>query len=76
MKSKLSIMLAAKRNEKQLTKKKQTAELMGVTPMYYARFENNNLPPSKRNLDFFADFLEMDKDELWNIIEEEKKMKL
>ena len=71
MKSKLSIMLAAKRNEKQLTKK-QTAELMGVTPMYYARFENNNLTPSKRNLDF----LEMDKDELWNIIEEEKKMKL
>ena len=46
------------------------------TPMYYARFENNNLTPSKRNLDFFADFLEMDKDELWNIIEEEKKMKL
>ena len=34
MKSKLSIMLAAKRNEKQLTKK-QTAELMGVTPMYF-----------------------------------------
>lgn len=33
MKSKLSRMLAAKRNEKQLTKK-QTAELMGVTPMY------------------------------------------
>ena len=75
MKSKLSIMLAIKRNEKHLTKK-QTAELMGVTPMYYARFENNNLIPSKRNLDFFADFLEMDKDELWNIIEEEKKMKL
>ena len=72
-------MLAAKRNEKRLTKK-QTAELMGVTPMYYARFENNNLTPSKRNLDFFADFfadfLEMDRDELWNIIEEEKKMKL
>lgn len=75
MKSKLSIILAAKRNEKQLTKK-QTSELMGVTPMYYARFENNNLTPSKRNLFFFADFLEMDKDELWNIIEEEKKMKL
>lgn len=66
-------MLAAKRNEKQLTKKKQTAELMGVTPMYYARFENNNLTPSKRNLDFFADFLEMDKDELWNIIEEVRR---
>lgn len=74
MKSKLSIILAAKRNEKQLTKK-QTSELMGVTPMYYARFENNNLTPSKRNLDFCR-FLEMDKDELWNIIEEEKKMKL
>lgn len=69
MKSKLSIMLAAKRSEKQLTKK-QTAELMGVMPMYYARFENNNLTPSKRNLDFLGG---IDKDELWNIIKEEKK---
>ena len=68
------IMLTAKRNEKQLTKK-QTAELLGVTPMYYARFENNNLTPSRRNLDFFASFLEMDKEELWLIIEEEKKTK-
>nr|WP_317363267.1 helix-turn-helix transcriptional regulator [uncultured Blautia sp.] len=67
-------MLTAKRNEKQLTKK-QTAELLGVTPMYYARFENNNLTPSRRNLDFFASFLEMDKEELWLIIEEEKKTK-
>ena len=67
-------MLTVKRNEKQLTKK-QTAELMGVTPMYYARFENNNLTPSRRNLDFFASFLEMDKEELWLIIEEEKKTK-
>ena len=55
MKSKLSVMLAAKRSEKQLTKK-QTAKLMGVTPMYYARFENNNLTPSKRNLDFLLIF--------------------
>ncbi len=55
MKSKLSIMLAAKRNEKRLTKK-QTAELIGVTPMYYARFENNNLTPSRRKIDFFAGF--------------------
>ena len=42
MKSKLSIMLVAKRNEKQLTKK-QTAVFMETTPMYQARFENNNL---------------------------------
>lgn len=44
--------------------------------MYYACFENSNLTPSKRNLDFFADFLDIDKDELWAILEEEKKMKL
>lgn len=44
--------------------------------MYYARFENNNLTPSKRNLDFFASFLEMDKKKLWLIIEKKKKMKL
>lgn len=67
-------MLTVKRNEKQLIKK-QTAELMGVTPMYHARFENNNLTPSRCNLDFFASFLEMDKEELWLIIEEEKKTK-
>lgn len=46
-------MLTVKRNERRLTKK-QTAEFMSVTPMYYARFENNNLTPSKRNLDFFG----------------------
>lgn len=61
-------MLTVKRNERRLTKK-QTAEFMSVTPMYYARFENNNLTPSKRNLDFWG----IDKDELWNIIKEEKK---
>lgn len=64
-------MLANKRNEKHLTKK-QTAKLMGVTPMYYARFENNNLLPSKRNINFFSDFLEIDKDELLRIVEEDK----
>lgn len=47
-------MLTVKRNERRLTKK-QTAEFMSVTPMYYARFENNNLTPSKRNLDFLGD---------------------
>lgn len=46
-------MLTVKRNERRLTKK-QTAEFMSVTPMYYTRFENNNLTPSKRNLDFLG----------------------
>lgn len=45
---------------------------MGVTPMYYARFENNNLLPTKRNIGFFASFLEMDEDELWYVMEHDK----
>lgn len=51
-------MLTVKRNERRLTKK-QTAEFMSVTPMYYARFENNNLTPSKRNLDFLGGQIKM-----------------
>lgn len=45
---------------------------MGVRPMYYARFENNNLLPTKRNTGFFAVFLEMDEDELWRVIENDR----
>ena len=45
-------MFVAKRNEKWLTKNR-TAELIGITLIYYTFFENNNLTPSKRKLDFF-----------------------
>ena len=71
MKEKFSLMLKSKRDEKKLTKK-ETARLMGVTPMYYARFENSDLLPTKRNIDFFSYFLNIDKDDLIKIIEDEK----
>lgn len=74
MKSRLSLLLEKKRNEKGLTKR-QTAEIMGVTPMYYARFENNNLTPTKRNIKFFADFLEINQEDLLKLIEEDKNVK-
>lgn len=67
--TRLSFLLQQK--EKNLTKK-QAAEIMGVRPMYYARFENNNLLPTKRNTGFFAVFLEMDEDELWRVIENDR----
>ena len=73
MKSRLSLLLEKKRNEKGLTKR-QTAEIMGVTPMYYARFENNNLTPTKRNIKFFADFLEINQEDLLKLIEEDKNV--
>lgn len=34
--------------------KKQTAALMGWTPMYYGRFENGNILPSKKNIEKFC----------------------
>ena len=46
---------------------------MGITPMYYARFENNNLLPTRRNIQHFLKFLEIDEIELTEIIKIEIK---
>lgn len=67
MENRLSDLLQQKRKERNLTKK--IAEIMGVTPMYYAGFENNKLLPTRRKLNFFASFLEMDENTLWEVIE-------
>ena len=72
MESEFCKLLVEKRKEKHLNKR-QTAALMGVTPMYYARFEKGDLIPTKHNLYLFASFLEMDQNELWQIIQREKE---
>lgn len=71
METRLSNLLQQKRKEKNLTKK-QVAEIMGVSPMYYAKFENNKLLSTRRNLNFFVSFLEMDEDVLWEVIEKDR----
>ena len=69
---KFSDLLKIKREEKKLTQK-EVAKLMGITPMYYARFENNNLLPTRRNIQHFLKFLEIDEIELTEIIKIEIK---
>ena len=71
MKTKLSMLLENRRKQLNL-KKKDVAEMMGVTRMYYARYENNNMLPSKHNLEFFSEFLEISQDELWQIVLEDR----
>lgn len=66
-----SEMLTSRRVELHLTKK-EVAKLMGFSPMYYARFENGKLMPTKINAKIFSDFLGLSKDELLAILEDEK----
>lgn len=67
-----NVMLINKRIEKKLNKA-QVAKRMGLTPMYYARFENGDLCPTKRNVKHFAEFLEMSEEDVLYIIESNKK---
>lgn len=64
--------LIAARERKQLLKK-ETAAYFGWTPMYYGRYESGDLLPTKNNLQKFAKFIEINKDELWNIIEKSRR---
>ena len=69
MAERFSELLQNKRKEKNMTKK-DVAKLIGLTPMYYARYENNQLIPTQRNLPQFAKFLEMNEKVLWKFIME------
>ena len=64
--------LAIKRKELNLNKK-EVAKMMGLGPMYYARFENGQLLPTKANAQMFSDFLGIEKDELIDLLEKEKE---
>lgn len=67
-----NVLLTNKRIEKKLNKA-QVANKMGLTPMYYARFENGDLCPTKRNVKQFAEFLDMSEEDVLYIIESSKK---
>lgn len=49
--------------------KTQVANYFGWTPMYYARYENGQLLPTKVNYKKFADFIGISVDELIELIE-------
>lgn len=61
------------REKKQLAKK-EVAELFDWTPMYYGRYENGKLLPTKNNFEKFASFMGLSKDELEAIIDSSRNI--
>lgn len=55
------------REAKNLTKV-DVAKLFGWSPMYYGRYENGYLIPTKNNIIKFADFLGISADELSKLL--------
>lgn len=65
-------LLKRKREDDNLTKV-DAAKILGWSPMYYGRYENGYLIPTKNNIPKFARFLNMSSDELCTIIDEISK---
>ena len=61
--SKFCVLLRNVREKKGLTKK-QVAEIFGWTAMYYGRYENGQLNPTKNNAHFFSSFLGISEDDV------------
>lgn len=61
-------LLSKKRKEKGLHKI-DVAARFHWTPMYYGRYENGKLLPSKTNIGLFASFLDMSEIELIDFLE-------
>lgn len=68
--SKFTELLTKKREEKNMLKI-DVANLFGWTPMYYGRYENGYLKPTKNNIQMFAKFLEISVEDLKKIVEED-----
>lgn len=60
-------LLKKTREDKNLSKI-EVAKLFGWSPMYYGRFENGYLIPSKNNIKKFSEFIGLSVDELNNIL--------
>lgn len=58
------------RESKNMTKT-QVAKLFGWTPMYYGRYENGYLTPTKYNLNLFANFMGMAVEELKELLDKD-----
>lgn len=65
--SKFTKLLKKTREDKNLSKI-EVAKLFGWSPMYYGRFENGYLTPSKNNIKKFSEFIGLSVDELNNIL--------
>ena len=65
--SKFTNMLKHRRLQRKMSKADAAREL-GWTPMYYGRYENGYLIPTKANINKFAVFLNISESELENII--------
>ena len=72
--NKFSELLIKKREEKGMLKK-EAAKFFGWTAMYYGRFEKGNLLPTKRNIKYFAKFLEIAESEIMELIKNIKGVK-
>lgn len=68
--SKFTELLIKTREEKKMLKS-DVASLFGWTPMYYGRYENGYLKPTKNNIDLFANFIGISSEKLKKIIEED-----
>ena len=64
--------LKQKREEISLTKV-QMAKKFSWTPMYYGRFENGKLLPTKQNLYKFVEVLQVDERMLLELIKKDKE---
>lgn len=55
--------------------KKQMADYLGWTPMYYGRFENGDIIPKGKNIKKFARVLCIKENELRSIIAKDKEIR-
>ena len=65
-------LLKRKRENNNLTKV-DVAKMFGWSPMYYGRYENGYLIPTKNNIPKFSRFLGISSNELYKIINEISK---
>lgn len=54
-------------------KKNEMARFLNWTPMYYGRYENNQLFPNKKNITIFAKILGLSEADLMMFIPQNKK---
>ena len=69
---KFSDLLKSRRKELGITKS-QAADMLGITAMYYGRFEKDQLFPTKKNIErFYPLFKNVDKKKLIDIVNRRK----
>lgn len=64
---KFSDLLKDRRKELNITKA-QAAKIIGITPMYYGRFEKDQLYPTEKNIGRFSILLNIDRNDLIKLV--------